>query len=43
MSLSEDQPLVINGWKIFAHSLFLNQFEALLAQVEYLRQKYEVH
>jgi len=38
--LSEDQPLVINGWNIFAHSLFLNQLEALLTQVEHLRQKY---
>ncbi len=35
-----NQPLVINGWNIFAHSLFLNQFEELLAQVEHLRQKY---
>lgn len=38
--MSEDQPLVINGWNIFAHSLFLNQVEDLLMQVEYLRQKY---
>lgn len=38
--MSEDQPLVINGWNIFAHSLFLNQLEALLTQVEHLRQKY---
>jgi toxin YhaV len=32
--------LVINEWAIFAHSLFLNQFEELLMQVERLRQKY---
>jgi toxin YhaV len=38
--LSEDQPLVINRWNIFAHSLFLNQLEALLTRVEHLRQKY---
>lgn len=38
--MSVNQPLVINGWNIFAHSLFLNQFEALLTQVEHLRQKY---
>lgn len=38
--MSENQPLVINGWNIFAHSLFLNQFEELLTQVENLRQKY---
>jgi toxin YhaV len=38
--VSVDQPLVINGWTLFAHSLFLEQFEDLLAQVEQLRQKY---
>ncbi len=37
--MSVNQPLVINGWNIFAHSLFLNQFEELLTQVENLRQK----
>jgi toxin YhaV len=31
---------VINEWNIFAHPLFLNQFEELLTQVEHLRQKY---
>ena len=31
---------MINGWDVFAHSLFLNQFEELLRQVEHLRQKY---
>lgn len=35
-----NQPLVINGWNLFAHPLFLNQFEELLTQVEQLRQKY---
>ncbi len=38
--MSVNQPLVINGWNIFAHALFLNQFEELLTQVEHLRQKY---
>ncbi|WP_442867175.1 type II toxin-antitoxin system YhaV family toxin [Aphanizomenon sp. CS-733/32] len=38
--MSVNQPLVINGWDIFAHPLFLNQFEELLTQVEHLRQKY---
>ena len=38
--MSVNQPLVINGWNIFAHSFFLNQFEELLTQVEHLRQKY---
>jgi toxin YhaV len=32
-------PLVINGWSIFAHPLFLDQVEALLAEVERLRAK----
>jgi len=35
-----NQQLVINGWNIFAHPLFLEQFEELLNQVENLRQKY---
>ena len=34
------KPLVIYGWSIFAHPLFLNQLEELLEQVESLRQKY---
>lgn len=38
--MSVNQPLVIHGWSIFAHPLFLNQFEELLTQVEDLRQKY---
>jgi toxin YhaV len=38
--LSEIEPLIINGWSIFAHSLFLEQFEQLLTEVELLRQKY---
>jgi len=37
--LSTNQPLVINGWNIFTHPLFLEQLEALLQQVEGLRQK----
>jgi toxin YhaV len=31
---------VINGWKIYAHSLFVEQFEALVTKVEGLRKKY---
>ena len=38
--MSVTEPLVINGWNIFAHSLFLDQLEYLLTQVEALRQKY---
>jgi toxin YhaV len=37
--LPVDQPLVINGWQIFAHPLFLSQFEDLLEQVENIRKK----
>jgi len=37
---SNARPLLINGWKLFAHPLFLSQFEALLAQVELLRQQH---
>jgi toxin YhaV len=35
-----NSPLVINGWNIFLHPLFLQQFEDLTTQVEQLRQKY---
>ena len=34
-----DSPLVINGWSLFAHPLFLDQVETLLAQVEALKRK----
>ena len=37
------KPLVINGWNIFGHSLFLNQVEALIKQVESLRQKIPIN
>jgi toxin YhaV len=37
--LPVDQPLIINGWQIFAHPLFLQQFEDLLEQVENIRKK----
>ena len=38
-SANSDQALTINGWTIFAHPLFLDQLDALLTQVEKLRQK----
>ena len=38
--MSENKRLVINGWQIFAHLLFVDQIEELLAKVEHLRQKY---
>ncbi len=34
-----DSPVVINGWTIYAHPLFLEQLEALLVEVEMLRVK----
>ncbi len=36
----DDQPIIINGWSIFAHTLFLAQLEKLLIQVTELRQKF---
>jgi toxin YhaV len=38
--LSVDRPLVINEWNIFAHPLFLKQFEELVTQVERIRHEY---
>lgn len=35
--MSGGKPLVVNGWTIDAHPLFLDQLEALIAHVE--RQK----
>ena len=32
-------PLIINGWTIFAHPLFLDTIETLIAQVAKLQQK----
>ena len=37
--MSDNQALIINGWSIFAHPLFLDQCEELLIQVEILRQR----
>lgn len=31
--------VVINGWRVFAHPLFIDQLEALIADVEALRRK----
>ncbi|WP_310449541.1 type II toxin-antitoxin system YhaV family toxin [Sulfuritalea sp.] len=32
-------PLVVNGWSLFAHPLFLDQVQALIARVEGLKAK----
>ena len=39
MSRGKPTPLVIHGWTVFAHPLFLAQVEALAQQVESLKQK----
>ncbi|MDE2609601.1 MAG: type II toxin-antitoxin system YhaV family toxin [Burkholderiales bacterium] len=39
MSSGNPIPLVIHGWTIFAHPLFLAQLEALAQQVEALKRK----
>ena len=39
MSGSQPAPLVVNGWTVFAHPLFLAQLEAITRQVERLNQK----
>ena len=39
MSRSQPAPFVVNRWMVFAHPLFLAQFEAITRQVEGLTQK----
>lgn len=39
MSAGAAAPMVVNGWSLYAHPLFLAQVEALLAQVEALKRK----
>ena len=39
MSAGKPAPLVIHGWTVFAHPLFLAQLDALARQVEAFRQK----
>lgn len=39
MSAGKPAHLVIHGWAVFAHPLFLAQIEALAQQVEAFRQK----
>lgn len=34
-----DAPLVVNGWSLFAHPLFIEQVETLQAKVEVLKAK----
>lgn len=39
MSSSKPAPLLIHGWTVFAHPLFLAQVEAFVQQVEVLKEK----
>lgn len=39
MSISKPAPLIINGWTVFAHPLFLDQLDAITRQVEGFKQK----
>ena len=39
MSGGKPAPLLIHGWTVFAHPLFLDQLEVLTRQVEALKQK----
>lgn len=39
MSKAQAAPLIIHGWTVFAHPLFLAQMESLIQQVEAFRQK----
>jgi toxin YhaV len=39
MSTSKSTPIVIHGWTVFAHPLFLAQLEVLAQQVEAFQQK----
>ncbi len=39
MKVSKPEPLVIHGWTVFAHPLFMKQVEALAEQVEVLKAK----
>lgn len=40
MAKSLEQPLVVNGWTIFAHPLFLDQLEAAIAKVLATKKKH---
>ncbi len=39
MSAAAASASVINGWRLYAHPLFLDQLEALITEVETLRRK----
>ena len=37
--MGEVRPLVVNGWTLFAHPIFVDQLDTLTAQVEALKRK----
>jgi len=37
--LPESEPLIVNGWTIFAHPFFLDQVEELISKVEKLKAR----
>ena len=37
--MTNTSALVINGWRIYAHPLFLDQLDALFGEVEALKRK----
>ena len=39
MTSNTAAPLVVNGWRLYAHPLFLDQVEALIVEVERLQAK----
>ena len=39
MSTADGAPLLVHGWRIYAHPLFLDQLELLITEVEVLRRK----
>ena len=39
MRSSKSAPLLIHGWTVFAHPLFLAQLEAIVQQVEGLKER----
>ena len=37
--MPDTEPLIVNGWTIYAHPLFLDQVEELITKVEQLQEK----
>jgi len=39
MTAADDDPPVVNGWRLYAHTLFLDQLETLVGEVEQARRR----